>query len=224
MLNIIWEWKFSSPETIQGINHLSYGISYNESLNLSFTVGFTFLGAFKFGIGVSGSPYDKSFSKDSVQWVDVDGDGYVDYVTSDDENSIYVRYNQIGKANLLKQVTNFTGSTIALDYEMPLSSYESPHRSWVLKSVKTNDPYSPIGGNTTYTTFEYKNPNYNRFERISYGYDTVITYQHNPENNNAVYRKTIQGYNNKSFIKKDVKQAKPFVMQQEKCMLKHFMT
>ena len=80
--------------------------------------------------------------------------------------------------------------------------YESPQRSWVLKSVKTNDPYSPIGGNTTYTTFEYKNPNYNRFERISYGYDTVITYQHNPENNNAVYRKTIQGYNNKSFIKK----------------------
>ena len=185
---------YTQPENI-GNYYISYGVTSGESANIGVNVGFTW-GWAKFGVGIQSTPYGKSFSKDSVQLVDIDGDGYLDYVSAKDESRIFVRYNQTKQTKQKKKVTNFTGSTIQLEYEPSKLCYNSPQKTWLLSGVKTNDPYSPIGGRTTYTTFEYRNPNYNRYERISYGYDTVITYQHNPENNNATYRKTTQGFNN----------------------------
>ena len=193
-----------TPAENIGEYQISYGITSNESINLGFNIGFTW-GWAKFGVGIQGTPYGKSFTKDKVQLVDINGDGYLDYVTSDDESTIKVKYNQTEQTNLLKKVTNFTGSTIELEYEPSKLCYNSPQKTWMLTGVKTNDPYSPVGGRTSYTTYEYKNPYYNRYERISYGYDTVITYQYDTENGDALYRKTIQGYNNKSFIKKGKK-------------------
>ena len=197
---------FSSPDLIPYITSIDYGVSYNESFNVGITLGFSFEYV-KFGFGLQTSPYNQSFSKDKVQFVDFDGDGFIDQVSSDDENNITVKYNLSGQTNLLKKVTNFTGSTIELEYEITDASYNNPQRTYNLKKVTTNDPYTPVGGAFTLTEFEYKNPYYNRMERISYGYDTVITYQFDTENNNALYRKIILGFDNKSFLKKGTKKS-----------------
>ena len=197
---------FSSPDQIPYITSIDYGISYNESFNVGITLGFSFEYV-KFGFGLQASPYNQTFSKDKVQFVDFDGDGFIDQVSSDDENKITVKYNLSGQTNLLKKVTNFTGSTIELEYEITDASYNNPQRTYNLKKITTNDPYTPLGGATTMTEFEYRNPYYNRMERISYGYDTVITYQFDTENNNVLYRKIILGFDNKSFMKKGTKKS-----------------
>ena len=195
---------WTSWETFPNLTDISFGRSYSESVDASVTVGFTFLSIIKLCVGISGSPYNRSFSKDSVQLTDINGDGYVDYVTSQNENSMIVRYNQAAKTNLLKKVTNFTGSSFELDYDMPLACYEKPQRSWNLSRVETrnNVDTCPVGGNRTLTSFAYESPNYNRLERMDYGYQRVTTYQHDTENNDEVYRFTVEDFNNSDFTKR----------------------
>ncbi len=188
-----------------GIRQISSGKSFSESINASVTAGFTFFGILKFTIGVQTAPYNKSFSKEIEQFVDMNNDGYVDYVYSDNETGMTVRYNQAGKTNLLKRVTNFTGSYIELDYTMPLSSYEQPQRSWNLASVGTRDPFTPAEGAATLKTFEYEKPHYDRFERIAYGYGKVTVREFDTENGDQPYRYTVEEYNNRNFIKRGKK-------------------
>ena len=196
--------RWSGWDTIPNIFHISYGKSYNESLDLSVTLGFTFWGILKVCVGVSGSPYGKSFSKDSVQLADINGDGYVDYVTSSSENSMTVRYNQSGRTNLLCKVTNFTGSSIELDYNMPLACYEKPQRSWNLAGVwvRNNDTLCPVGGNRMHTTFEYADPHHDRFERMDYGYRVVTTREYDTGGGDTLYRYTVEEYENRIFNKR----------------------
>ena len=196
--------NWSGWENVNNVSNISFGRSYSESINASVTLGFTFFSILKVCAGISGSPYSRSFSRDSVQLTDINGDGYVDYVTSDYENEMIVRYNKSGKTNLLRKVTNFTGSSFEMDYDMPLSSFDKPQRSWNLAEVRVsnNDTLSPVGGNRTYSSFEYSDPNYNRVERMDYGYQTVITYQYDTENDDNLYRLTVEEFNNQDFTKR----------------------
>ena len=194
------QWSSSSDE----ISHI-YGISqsstYSTSSSIDLTAGFTVLGV-KLTVGVQVSPSNKNFTRDEIQLTDVNGDGYPDFVTSDDETSMRVRYNTAGKTNLLKTVTNFTGSTVTLDYDMPMSSYDQPQRSWNLASVEVNDPASPLGGNRSLTTFEYGSAYHDRYERIDYGYDTVVTKEYDTDNGDTLYRYTVEVYENRNFTKR----------------------
>ena len=100
------------------IKKYNWSESYNESLNLGFTIGVTFFGTFKATFGANGTPYSSSVSRDRMQLVDVNADGLPDLVTSDSEDRLYVRYNKAGRTNLLKKVTNFTGSRIHIEYTL----------------------------------------------------------------------------------------------------------
>ncbi len=196
--------EWSGWETIPNLTDISFGRSFSESVDASVTVGFTFLGIIKLCVGISGSPYNRSFSKDSVQLTDINGDGYVDYVTSDSEGEMTVCYNKSGKTNLLRMVTNFTGSSFEMDYDMPLACYDKPQRSWNLAQVETHNNVDtcPVGGNRTLTTFSYESPNYNRHERLDYGYQRVTTYQYDTEDNDTLYRYTVEEFNNRDFTRR----------------------
>ena len=195
---------WTSPEQINGFSDISLGRSFSESADVSVTLGFTFFSVLKVCVGISGSPYSRTFSKDSIQITDINGDGYVDYVTSRNEGGMTVRYNQSGKTNLLRKVTNFTGSTMEMDYDMPAACYDKPQRSWNLASVETwnNVDTCPVGGNRTYTTFTYENPHYNRHERMDYGYQRVTTYQFETDLSEDLYRYTVEEFNNSDFTKR----------------------
>jgi len=194
--------RWSGWDTVTTIQQISHGKSYSESVDLSVTLGFTFWSILKVCVGISGSPYGKSFSKDSVQLTDINGDGYVDYVTSSSENNMTVRYNQAGKTNLLKKVTNFTGSTIELDYALSQPCYEKPQRSWNLDTLAMEDPNSPLAGSVSHTKFVYADPHHDRYERMDYGYGTVTTRQYNTEGGDTLYRYTVEEYNNHDFAKR----------------------
>ena len=196
-----WSQKYSCSH----ISQLSYGTSFSISVNASVTLGFTFFGFLKVCAGLSVAPYNGSFSKDKVQLTDINGDGYVDYVYSDAETLITVKYNQMGKTNLLRKVTNFTGSTVELDYNMPLPTFDKPQRSWNLSEVRTfsGDTANVVGGNRALTRFSYAHPNYNRYERMDYGYDSVVTKQYNTDvSDSTLYRYTVEEFENKVFNKR----------------------
>ena len=194
------EWS-PGYENIPHIYGISQSSTYSTSSSIDLTVGFVGL-AVKMTAGVQVSPSDKNFTRDEMQLTDVNGDGYPDFVTSDGETQMTIRYNKAGKTNLLKTVTNFTGSTVTLDYDMPMSCYEKPQRSWNLSSVEVVDPVSPIGGNRTLTTFEYGKPYHNRYERMDYGYDTVVTKEYDTDHGDTLYRYTVEVYENRNFAKR----------------------
>ena len=186
-----------------GTGHVSKSTSFSESVNLGVTVGFTFMSIIKVSVGVQISPFNRTFSKDKAQLTDVNGDGYPDIVSSNSESDMTIKFNKAGKTNLLKRVTNFCGGSVAMDYTLSTPCYEQPQRQWNMASTTVSTPaYSDIYPESI-TTFEYRNPNYNRYERMDYGYDTVITRQHNTQvSGKPVYRYTVQGFFNQDFQKR----------------------
>ena len=191
---------WSQEEQVLTNGNISYSTSYSESTDAGVTMGYTY-GLLKITGGVQASPYNQTFSKDREQLVDINGDGYPDYVTSDFESDIKVRYNLTGKANLLRKVTNFTGSTFEMDYALSTQCFDKPQRSWNLDTLIVSDPNSPVGGNISHFKFIYENPNYNRGERMDYGYGKVTTKLYNVDNNEALYRFTEEEFENKDFTK-----------------------
>ena len=199
--------QWSAPEPTAA--DIGQGASFSEGLNASVTVGFTFLSVFKLNFGVQSTPFSRTFSRDHKQLADINGDGYADMVTSDSEDRMSVRYNRAGKTNLLRKVTNFCGSYTELDYALSAPCYRQPQRQWDLQRVSTGENTTgfPSSGITTLDSIAYRNPNYNRYERTAYGYDTVIVKQYNTMDSTSLYRFTVQGFNNSSFFKRGRKES-----------------
>ena len=195
--------QWSSEDSIGGVC-ISANRSASEDVNLGVTVGFTACAVVKVNMGIQTSPFNRSLATDVAQLTDIDGDGYPDYITSDSETSVTIRHNRAGKTNLLRKVTNFTGSTIEMDYELSEPCYEKPQRSWNLVRVETHNNVDtcPVGGNRTLTTFSYGNPHYDRYERMEFGYDTVKTTVHNTDSLDAPYRQNVTVYNNVNLAKR----------------------
>ena len=69
--------------------------------------------------------------------VDIDGDGYPDFVESDGVDKLIVHRNLTGRTNLLKGVTLPFGGHVAVEYKQTEPSYNMPGRRWVMTSVET---------------------------------------------------------------------------------------
>ena len=194
------KWSLT-PDIIHNIHNIGGSVTKSMSSSIDVTVGFPVM-AVKLTVGVQASPLDKSFTRDECQIADVNGDGYPDLVTSQSESSMTVRYSTAGKTNLLRQVTNFTGSVMEIDYNMPQSSYEKPQREWTLNEVTVYDTIFQQHGNRSHTRYTYEDPHYDRYERLDYGYSKVKSYQYDTDGGDTIYRCTIEEYNNRDFAKR----------------------
>ena len=203
----VWDDKYASTSTADP-KYAESSTTYNESANLAITFGFVIPIPFfpiKFIINPKGS-INASFTKEKVQLIDINGDGYPDYVTSNLEGDMTVRYSTLGKLNLLKNVANPVGSSFDVNYTLSDNSVKSPHRNWELASVKVFDGHVGDGVDTSLTTFSYKDPYYERYERVNYGYDTVITSLWNTGADDPfVYRTITDAYHNDTYMFKGLK-------------------
>ena len=137
--------------------------------------------------------------------VDIDGDGFPDFVESDDVDKLIVHRNLTGRTNLLKGVTLPFGGHVAVEYKQTEPSYNMPGRRWVMASVETTGGYAENGATKMRNEFEYEGGYRDRRERDFYGFEKVTTKQIDTQNGNAVYRKQVEEYgHNRHFYMHDL--------------------
>ena len=190
--NGVW----SSERRLNNLSQISWGHNASDAVSVSATVGFS-PGVFKVEANAHVSPMGNSFGNEKVTLMDMNGDGLVDYVTSYGQNQMKICYNKGGKAHLLKKVTNVMGGEFELDYAFVQPTVKHPQCQWVLSKLTVSDNQPNHMAPQQVCTIQYKNGYYDRFERISYGFDTVIIARLSCSSNGQYatpYSYTVQGY------------------------------
>lgn len=175
---------------------LDEGYSEGTSLNAGFTFCINAVVA-RFCINPSYSN-STGTSGSKTQFLDMNGDGYADHVSSDEDGDLRVRYSTIGRTNLLKKVKGPIGSSFEVDYALTGNTYDLPQGKWVMSRLTTFDGFSdsPNGvGDSTLTTFSYAGGKYSRREREFYGFGEVVSRDHYTSGDHAVYRTTTRTFN-----------------------------
>ncbi|MBS4039929.1 MAG: hypothetical protein KGZ81_04950, partial [Flavobacteriales bacterium] len=153
----------------------------------------------------TGANANLSINTNEKDFRDFNGDGFPDYIEYINNNKISVRYNTIARTGKLKKVILPSGGSYELNYKPISKSYNNPHAKWVMSEVNVYDGYDlqDDGVDTYLTKFEYKNPYYDRRERMFYGFEEVKTIQLKPGNQiPEVYRTTTQKFHNHNFFLK----------------------
>ena len=152
------------------------GLNGNITICIYFPIPLIFTGPkFCFSFGAAAG---RNVSSEQGRYMDFDGDGFMDYVTSSKNESVTVYKSRIKRTNLLKKVTQATGATISLDYDVknPIdgttigTTYKMPYKKWALTKVSVYDGFEGDGKNTTQYAYEYYNGYKDRKERNFLGF------------------------------------------------------
>ncbi len=185
-----------------GAGDFSENVSTDQSGGLYFTIMIP-LGLLPICIIINpGAEINKGIGRPKIAIMDIDGDGYPDHLKSDDDGSIEVRRNPIGRSNMLKTVHRPLGATITVAYERDGNTYQMPHSRWNMTRVEVSDGVSGDGVDTLLTTYQYEDGFYHRQERDFYGYRVVTTEQRNIAEGDALYRSTTQTFMNRNYYEK----------------------
>lgn len=158
---------------------------------------------FAFSIGVNVAT---SMGRPSIGFRDMDGDGFIDHVSSENEGTLNVASNPIKRTNMLKKVERPMGATITLDYSRDGNTYELPQSRWNLVSVSVFDGHIGEGADTHITEYQYQTPHHDRLEREFFGYATVVEKHLNTEASNALYRSVTKTFLTDSYYSKGLLQ------------------
>ncbi|CAA9225514.1 MAG: Enoyl-CoA hydratase [uncultured Cytophagales bacterium] len=187
-----------------GALRVSESSSASESVNAAFTVGVYFpIINIKICFNPSTS-LGQGMSRDLAKLGDVNGDGYPDYLVSDQDDKLTVAVSTIGRTNLLKRVQRPLGASFALDYQRHGNTYEMPVDVWALSQVVVRDGFEGDGVDSMRTTFAYEDGYYDRHEREFYGFGKVTTRLHDtgqadPGN---VYSSVAETFSNDNYFTK----------------------
>ena len=152
--------------------------------------------------GSLGGSTGKSYSSEESRYMDFDGDGNIDYITSEKNESVTVFPSRVRRTNLLKKVYQSTGATIELDYNVtnpidkkPIgATYKMPYKKWALTKVTVYDGFIGDGENYTRYAYEYFNGYKDRKERSFLGFGE--TRSHLLDKNEVAYRTSVTEYLN----------------------------
>ena len=187
---------FDTPFVWQGANALSKSASTSEGGNVAFTVSIPIPLPFGPPLKISTNPgvsLSHSINRTNYSLQDVDGDGYLDIVTSDNESELTVRRSAIGRTNMLKSVTNSIGGRFELDYAHSTPTYGHPGGKWVMSALTVDDGIHDDGP-LMKTAFEYADGFRDRHERDFLGFGKVITKSLDTENGDGIYRQSVQEF------------------------------
>ncbi|OQP61922.1 hypothetical protein A3860_29955 [Niastella vici] len=186
-----------------GFNDIASLFSVGESYNLAITVTIPiYIFFIKICINPSGS-FGHGTSRQEKAFMDLDGDGYADYVESKNDGQLSASSSAIGRTNMLRTVKSpIAHGSFTLDYERVGNTYAMPQSKWVLKNVTVFDGVPGDGIDTMRRQFKYIEGYQDRYEREFYGFSKVITSELNTAGNNAVYRNHVQQYFNSSYYNK----------------------
>ncbi|PVZ07807.1 YD repeat-containing protein, partial [Porphyromonas loveana] len=162
----------ASPIRWGSVDQYSHSQSVSESGNIGATVSFpVFFLKFSVNMGVSVS---QSLSRPRTMLADVDGDGYPDWVRSEDANGLSVHLSSIRRTNKLKQVRNSVGGSFTIDYTRTTPDPQLPGGKWVMSSLRIDDGVQ-ADGVPSMMRFEYAQGRHDRREREFMGFGSVVT-------------------------------------------------
>ncbi|MDM1045763.1 hypothetical protein HXZ87_13095, partial [Myroides sp. R163-1] len=161
--------------------NISGGINANVTYCIYFIVPLVFTGP-KICFSLGGD-IGKSLSKEVVQIMDFNGDGYPDILVSDSEGDLQVAYSRIGKTNLLKTIKRPLGGVIQIDYDNKNPhdnkkiglSYAMPFTKYVMTKASIYDGYAGDGESTMRRSYSYYKGFKDRRERKFLGFGEIIT-------------------------------------------------
>jgi YD repeat-containing protein len=193
---------FGDEITILDENEFDQGVSIGESLNVAGTICINF-----FIIRVcfnASTSVGQGTSSVGSSFVDIDGDGYVDFLQAKgDDSDLKVRSSKVGRTNMLKTVYGPTGSEITLDYKGVGNTYGMPFSKWVMSDLRVYDGVDSDSVSTYTTKFDYQDPLYDRHERQLYGFAIVKEMQ--LDENLSEIRSITTEYNVENFYTKGLK-------------------
>ena len=143
--------------------------------------------------------HSEAISRSQKQLLDIDGNGYSDIVSSDNNSQIKVRRNLWGRTNLIKNVTLPYGSTFAVDYQRIGNTFNMPQSKLVLKEFTIEGGDKQNGSTRFKTRFEYSDGYYNRKERDFYGFKSVKTISIDTDNEDKDYKVAEKVFDNKDY-------------------------
>ncbi len=187
---------FDTPFVWQGVEALSKSASTSEGGNVAFTVSIPIPLPIGPSLKISTNPgvtLSHSINRTNYSLQDVDGDGYLDIVTSNSESELTVTRSAIGRTNMLKTVTNSIGGRFELDYAHSTPTYGHPGGKWVMSALTVDDGIHDDGP-LMKAAFEYADGFRDRHERDFLGFGKVITKSLDTEKGDGVYRQSVQEF------------------------------
>lgn len=186
---------FANEIMWDGLSMINKSSSTSESANIAATFGFTIPIVSVKVVTNPGANIGQSMSRPLFDIRDIDGDGFPEIVSSDEDGKMTVYRSTIARTNKLKSVNNPLGGSFTIDYTRSQATYDHPGGKWVMKSVEVNDGILDDGANMK-TIFEYAEGKQERHEREFLGFGKVITKNIDTESTETdkVYRKAIQQY------------------------------
>lgn len=193
---------FGDELSWKGFDDIASVYSVGESYNLAFTITIPIYIVFlKICINPNGT-FGHGTSRQQKAFMDLDGDGYADYVQSNNDGQLSASASPIGRTNMLRSVKGPLGASFMMDYERVGNTYDMPQSKWVLKEITIADGAAGDGIDTMRRQFIYEGGRQDRHEREFYGFSKVITRELNTADNNKVYRSQVQEFHNTSFYNK----------------------
>ncbi|QII70328.1 type IV secretion protein Rhs [Apibacter sp. B3706] len=180
------------PQLTQIAKSTSVSVSTNVAYTLNIVIPLLIAPTLKISLN-PGLNASNSTGQTLFEIKDVDGDGYPDMVWTDKSGNIKVKRSLIGKVNKLSKVYNSIGGKYMLDYSRSEATYEHPGGKWVLSSVEINDGIHDDGANNR-MEYRYLEGKQDRHEREFLGFGKVEKISVDTENDNQIYRKTIDEY------------------------------
>jgi RHS repeat-associated protein len=206
-LNFYLYGSVSIPETPNNVQ--GFGISGNVGATVSFPL---FL-AVKLSISANGGG-NYAINKMRSSFMDMNGDGAVDFLQAEEDGDLTVRYSDVEKSNLLISVTNPLGGSFTVDYELvghktgvhdPIVKtdkgndvvlWDMPSGKWVMSKVTINDGYSIFangidydGEDATTLFFDYDGGIQGRREKSFDGFTRIQTRHQNQLGSESTYPK-----------------------------------
>jgi RHS repeat-associated protein len=181
------------------ISNVSTGESFNTAFTATIPIYIIFL---KICINPNYfNGHGVSRQQDGV--MDLDGDGYADMLSSNNDGHLTASASTIGRTNMLRMVKGpVTNSYFTMDYERVGNTYNMPQSKWVLRNVEVFDGAIGDGVDTMRYQFSYEEGYQDRHEREFYGFKKVISRELNTANGNQVYRSFVQQFLNTTFYNK----------------------
>ena len=167
---------FDEEETLWGtdVEDINRSSSTGESVNAAFTIPIT-IPVVSIQISINPSVnIGQAANRNLTMLNDVDGDGFLDYLTSDSHDEMQVRRSTIKNTNRLKSVQNPLGGSFEIAYERSKATYNHPSGKWVMESVVMKDGIVDDGPDMK-TVFDYQEGKFDRHERTFLGFGKVLT-------------------------------------------------